>query len=227
MSRLIILLLVAFLLVNCKGTPTTNQPKTNTMNIFSDSIEIIDKLMIHHYGDLFNYMVREEVATKAWKDAGYDKLVAVVKDELAPMKARFFACEILDIKQFTYHKDVPKKMIAEIYAKALANNYTGYANSWGLLYKHNDEGTTGIIFLELWDKALPALIPLLDNDTQYLYAGSEEATVGNAYRFRVKDFAAYYIGKITRIPVVYHESHEARDKEIEALKEALKDYKKD
>ncbi|MGH1338434.1 MAG: hypothetical protein ACRBFS_20130 [Aureispira sp.] len=224
MNKLILLLAASFLLIHC-NTTTKNQSKPSNIDSSSDSPPLIDKLTNGYYGDLFNYMVREEVANKVWEEASYEQLIALVKQETAPMKARFFACEILEIKQLDYWKEVPKETIARIYATALAENYTGYANSWGFLYEHNDEGTTGIMFLELWDKALPALISLLDNNTQHSYAGSKEATMGNAYRFRVKDFAAYYIGKITRIPVAYHNSLENRDKEIAALKVALKDYK--
>lgn len=190
-----------------------------------DKDKIIEKLVNNSYGDLFNYIVRKEVAQKAIEDAGVEQLIVIVQKEAAPMKARFFACEILEVDNISHLAVVPEQTLALIYAQALANNYTGYANSWGFLYEHDDEGTTGIMFLELWDKALPALIPLLDNDTQHSYAGSREATMGNAYRFRVKDFAAYYISKITRIPVKYHNSLENRDKEIAALKVALKDYK--
>jgi hypothetical protein len=198
-----------------------------TMNNSPNKDKIIEKLVNDSYGDLFNYVVREEVAQKVWEEAGYTTLIAIVKDEEASMKARFFACEVLDIQQFTYRRDIKKETIAQIYAQALANNYTGYANSWGFLYEHDDEGTTGIMFLELWDKAVPALIPLLEDETQHLYHGSREATMGNSYEFRVKDFAAYYLSKITRIPVPYHKKHEDRDQAIEKLKEGLKEYKPD
>lgn len=226
MNKLILLLIGSFFLLY-SNTVVKGQFKLKDMDSFSDANEIVEKLMNEHYGDLFNYVVREEVAEKAYKDAGFDQLIAIVKDELAPMKARFFACEILDIEDFSNLASVPKETLAKIYATALAENHTGYANSWGFLYEHDDEGTTGIIFLGLWDKAVPALVELLDNDTQHLYHGSKEATIGNAYRFRVKDFAAYYIGKITRIPVTYHNSLENRDKEIAALKVALKSYTPD
>ena len=230
--RIVMLGLVACLLI-CKACAEAQSKTTKMDTLSSDLVEITDKLVEEHYGYLFNYAIRERVAEKVWEDAGYDKLLRIAKSEQAPMKARFLACEILHIKDFTSLANIPEHTLARIYAQALANNYTGMANSWGLLYKykgqyeHRNIGLTAGMFLELWDKALPSLIELLDDVTVYLYDGSEEATVGNAYKFRVKDFAAYYIGKITRTPVAYHERHEDRDKEIEKLKKVLKNYKSD
>ena len=70
----------------------------------------------------------------------------------------------------------------------------------------------------LGERAIPELVKLLDNETVHRYHGSEAATVGNAYRFRVKDFATYYICRVKNIKPVYHETHAARDAEIEKLK---------
>jgi hypothetical protein len=33
----------------------------------------------------------------------------------------------------------------------------------------------------------------------------EEATVGNGYKYRIKDFAAFYLGRITGTPIAFHE----------------------
>lgn len=215
------ILLITVNLLACHSNQST------TMNNFPDKDKIIKKLVNNSYGDLFNYIVRKEVAQKAIEDAGVEQLIVIIREEAAPMKARFFACEILEVDNRIHLAVVPEQTLAQIYAQALANNYTGYANSWGFLYEHDDEGTTGIMFLELWDKAVPALIPLLEDETQHLYHGSREATMGNSYEFRVKDFAAYYLSKITRIPVPYHKKHEDRDQAIEKLKEGLKEYKPD
>ena len=224
--------LVACLLI-CKACAEAQSKTTKMDTLSSDLIKITDKLVEEHYGYLFNYAIRERVAEKVWEDAGYDKLLRIAKSEQAPMKARFLACEILHIKDFTSLANIPKHTLARIYAQALANNYTGMANSWGFLYEHEGKyehyniGVTAGMFLELWDKALPPLIELLDDDTVYLYDGSREAMRPNERRYRIKDFAAYYIGKITRTPVAYHERHEDRDKEIEKLKKLLKSYKSD
>lgn len=139
------------------------------------------------------------------------------------MKARFLACEVLFDKHFTFVPGVGPAAVAEIYAHALAHNLTGVANSWGLLYEHDDAGPVGIRFVMIGEPAVPALVGLLDDASRPLgYAGGEDATVGNAYGFRVKDFAAFYLGRIKRISVAFHQCLEDRDREISALIQTLR-----
>ncbi len=180
-------------------------------------------LVNNSYGDLFNYAIRDSIIDKIWNEPNIHRLLEdIINNQAAPMKARFIACEVLFEKHFIFVHDVGAEKVAEIYAVALKNNLTGMANSWGFLYEHDDEGPVGIRFLSISQKAVPNLEKLLDNDDQSMvYAGSKEAMVGNAYRFRIKDFAAYYISKITRIPVHYYQDHDNRDVEIEKLKAAL------
>lgn len=189
----------------------------------SSSDELASKLAGGAYGDLFNYAVREEAVDRVWAEPdSLARLEAVVRDPDAPLQARFLACEVLFDKHFVFASEVGEALVAGIYADALRGNLTGMANSWGLLYEHDDEGPVGIRFIMMGAAAVPALRPLLDDaGTDLVYAGSEEATVGNAYHFRVKDFAAYYLGKIKRVPVAYHADVEARDREIEALRNKL------
>ena len=114
------------------------------------------------------------------------------------------------------------EQIAAVYAQALVDNYTGMANSWGLLYGHEDDGPAGIAFLIIGEKAIPALVKLLDDDAAGPeYQGSEEATVGNGYHYRIKDFVAYYIGRILNKRLKYFPHPADRDKQIEGLKKSL------
>lgn len=108
--------------------------------------------------------------------------------------------------------------VAPIYATALAQNTTGMANSWGLLYEHEDKGPVGSIFSLLGEEGLLALLLLLDNPTIHLYHGSETATVGNKDQFQVRDFAAYYMSQILNKPSSCQTDRAARDQEIERLK---------
>jgi hypothetical protein len=113
-------------------------------------------------------------------------------------------------------------VIAEVYAHALEQNLTGMANSWGLLYELDDAGPVGIRFVMLGEAAVPALVRLLDNaGAPLIYDGSKEATVGNAYHYRIKDFAAFYLGRIRRIPVTFHRELAERDQEIARLEQQL------
>lgn len=146
---------------------------------------------------------------------GVAPLKAIVIDEKAPTKARLLACEVLIKNEFTFLRDEEVKIdrVAAIYTNALVNNTTGMANSWGFLYE-----PIGIMLVMLGEEAIPELVKLLDNETIHRYHGSEEATVGNGYQFRVKDFAAYYICRIKNIEAIYHKTHAAQDTEIEKLK---------
>lgn len=189
----------------------------------TDTDELAHKLVTGAYGDFFNYVVRDAAVARVWAEPdSLARLEAIAGDRSAPMKARFLACEVLFEKHFVFVPDVGAERVAGIYAYALVNDLTGMANSWGLLYEHDDEGPVGIRFVMLGDQAVPALLELLDNDARSLtYAGSEEATVGNRYQFRIKDYAAFYLGKIKRIPVPFHQLPEHRDREIETLERAL------
>ncbi len=66
-----------------------------------------------------------------------------------------------------------------------------------------------------------ATLLLIASDTIF-YEGSQEATTGGSLKYRVKDAAAFYLGKIAGIPVKFYEQNADRDAEIERLKEALK-----
>jgi len=90
------------------------------------------------------------------------------------------------------------------------------------LYEHEDEGTVGITFLALGKTAIPALSKLLDDERTHLrYEGSEDAVVGNGYGYRIKDFAAYYIGRILGKPLKYHRDLTDRNAQIDKLRKEL------
>jgi hypothetical protein len=224
MQHLIFILLVSFCSCQSKTLVSNNNSrKVEVLDSKSDTI--IKKLVEDQYGDFFNYMIHDEIIAEVWAEAGgVAPLKAIVINEEAPTKARLLACEVLMQNEFTFLSDEEVKIdrVAAIYTDALVNNTTGMANSWGLLYEHDDDGPIGITLIMLGEKAIPELVKLLDNETIHMYDGSEEATVGNGYKFRVKDFAAYYIYRIRNIEAVYHRTHAARNIEIEKLKTILK-----
>ena len=154
-----------------------------------------------------------------------DKKNSILINNNIEIEAKFLACEIFFKKDIFFMRRHPIEKIAEIYTQALVHNYTGMANSWGLLYEHEDEGTVGIEFLVFGKKAIPSLAKLLDNtNTNLEYDGSKEATVGNGYHFRIKDFAAYYIGRIMGNPLKYYPNVIDRDVQIEKLKKEIELY---
>lgn len=228
MNNLIYILLLSFCSCQAHPTPLKNNDSNKAMiNPTSDSI--LTKLVEDQYGDFFNYAVQDQIINAVWAEAGgVAPLKAIVINEEAPTKARLLACEVLMKNEFTFLRDEDVKIdrVAAVYTDALVNNTTGMANSWGFLYEHNDEGPIGIMLVMLGEEAIPELVKLLNNETMHMYHGSKEATVGNGYQFRVKDFAAFYICKIKNIKAVYYESHADRDAEIEKLKALLETNKK-
>jgi hypothetical protein len=221
--HLILMLLTSF--YSCQSNSLVSTDNTSKVELLeSRSDTIIKKLIEDQYGDFFNYAVHDQIIVDIWTEAGgVAPLKAIVINEEAPMKARLFACEVLMQNEFTFLRDEEVKIdrVAAIYTDALVNNTTGMANSWGFLYEYDDEGPVGIMLVMLGEEAIPELVKLLDNETIHSYDGSKEATIGNEYRFRVKDFGAYYICSIKNIEAVYQETHAARDKEIEKLKMLL------
>jgi hypothetical protein len=223
MQNLIFILLVS--LYSCQSNSLASTHKdSNVKALESSSDTIIKKLMTDHYGEFFNYAIQDEIINTVWEEAGGVALLkSIVINEEAPTKARLLACEVLMKREFTFLRDEDVKIdrVAAMYTDALVNNTTGMANSWGLLYEYDDEGPIGIMLVMLGAEAIPELVKLLDNETIHMYHGSKAATIGNGYQFRVKDFAAYYICGIKNIEAVYHETHAARDTEIEKLKTLL------
>lgn len=175
------------------------------------------------YGTFYNYYNHEETIDSIWGiEENHGLLYEIVEDVELNGKARFLAAEILFSRELTFLSRFKGEMVAGIYADALVNNYTGNANTWGLLYEPDDFGPVGIRFDMIGKAAIPTLVGLLDNsDHGTFYEGSKEATMGNSYNYRIKDFAAFYLGKIIGYELKYFESFEQRDEQIEALKKEL------
>ncbi len=181
------------------------------------------KLTDWEFGDFFVYPMHDQTIDKIWSDQDNHQLLDNILDDPGVSgEAKFLACEVLFKKDIEFMQRHSPEQVAEIYASALSNDLTGMANSWGLLYQEQDDGPVGIAFLTIGERAIPALVRLLDDErTSLKYQGSIEATVGNGYRYRVKDFAAYYIGRIRGKPLKYYPNLADRDRQIEGLKEEL------
>jgi len=185
--------------------------------------DLARKLMTRAYGDFFVLPAHDQTIERIWADPqNRPALNALASDATQPLAARFLAAEVLFARDVTFTARVGPAVVADIYAHALAQDLTGMANSWGLLYEHGDAGPVGIRFIMLGEPAVPALSRLLDNDASPLmYSGSKEATVGNGYHYRIKDFAAYYLAQIRRVPIVFHPEPAKRDQEIARLQQRL------
>jgi hypothetical protein len=171
------------------------------------------------YVDLFMRQ-DDDALTAIWTRPGAPaELEEVALSEGAPGLARFLAAEIL----FRNRKDFPGAAaagrLAPAYAKALSENFTTMANPWGL--PGSLDGLAAQHFLALGKAALPELEKLLENSSGVLYGGSKEATVGNSYRFRVKDVAASLIAAIEGKQLDLDLDPARRDHEIEKLRRSL------
>jgi hypothetical protein len=185
--------------------------------------ELVRRLMTDDYGMVFYWPQHDVTIAKIWAEPGNPpQLESIVADPASPGRARLIAAEALFANDIGFLSRVDGRAVAELYADALAKNYTGHANAWGLLWENDRPGPVGVRFLMLGEAAVPALRGLLDNETLVdWYAGSEEASIGNAAQYRVKDFAAYYLGDIVGRPVPFRRDRAGRDQEIAKLREAL------
>jgi hypothetical protein len=142
------------------------------------------------------------------------QLAQLVLDDSASDEARFLAAEILFRKQENFPPQDSKERLGRLYAIALQNAQSG--NLWGL--PGYLDSLPAEHYVSLGESALATLMPLLDDEREVLYEGSREATYGNSYRYRVKDFAAFYISQILDIPYEVHVEPTERDAEIEPLR---------
>ncbi|MFT6502551.1 MAG: hypothetical protein ACJASQ_002678 [Crocinitomicaceae bacterium] len=192
----------------------------DSLSLDKKSKAFANQLINRSFGEFFIYPMHDNTINTIWSDTNNHVLMdRIMTASDISMEAKFLVCEIYFKKDHRFLERYFIKDIAEIYASALVNNYTGMANSWGLLYEHEDAGTAGAVFLILGDLAIPTLTKLLEDDRILLsYNGSIESTIGNGYKFRIKDFAAYYIGEILNTPLKYFPENPERDSQINELK---------
>lgn len=195
----------------------------SAMNTESTTAAFARKLTDREFGEFFIYPMHDETIDRIWRDPENRELLDdVLNDTTISNEAKFLAAEVFFKKDILFMQRHAPEKVAAIYADGLSNNRTGMANSWGLLYERQDEGTAGTAFLTIGEKAIPPLAELLDDERTHLkYQGSIEATIGNQYGYRVKDFAAYYIGRILGKPLTYYPDISDRDAQIERLKKEL------
>lgn len=159
-------------------------------------------------------------------DAGWDgdSLLAVARDDAYGPNARLNACELLLRRDERRFKSlIGEATVAEVYASALQAGAADL-NEWGFLGL-GDVGALGLRLVACGESAVSALLPLLDvKRSAGSYSGSKEATLGDDDFARVRDFAAFFISKIRRLPFKFHRDDFARrDAEIERLKDSLRD----
>jgi hypothetical protein len=182
----------------------------------SGSSDLAKELIDLGYVELFMRQDDDSLSAIWTRPDAPARLEELAVGEDAPGLARFLAAEILFRKQKDFPTAAAASPLASVYAKALSDNFTTMANPWGL--PGSLDGQVAQHFLALGKAALPQLEKLLDNRDEILYGGSKEATVGNSYRFRVKDMAASLIAALAEKQLELDPDPARRDREIETLR---------
>jgi hypothetical protein len=177
--------------------------------------DVAKRLEAEGYKGLFMTMSNKPVE-EVWAQAGAAGLDAVIADPDASSKARYLAAEIRFRKDPAYRPADPAGL-ARAYADALREEVI--ANPWGMPGELDEP--LGKHLVALGEPAVPALVPLLAETRAISYSGSKEATVGNEYKMRVKDFAAFFIARIRNRPLKLDVDPAVRDKVIADLQASL------
>lgn len=206
-------------MLSCAGRSSTPEPPISNQER-PVSLSLAQKLVTDAYGTAFLWPQHDAVIERVWSEPGNAaQLEALIDDRQAPLKARLLAAEVLFKRDFAFLDRHDNTEVARIYADALARHTVPAANVWGLLWINEQVGELGGRFIMLGADAVPALRALLDDNTIVdWYMGSEDATLGNGARFRIRDFAAYYLARITNQPLAFHPDFAGRDAEIARLK---------
>jgi hypothetical protein len=181
-------------------------------------MSVADQLSRSGYHGLFQAGDRN-AAPAIWAAGdGRGALEEIVSGDGYDDLQRLLAAEVL--VEFGARGDA--ETLGRIYARGLALTGAGAlpANAWGLLW-HDDEGPLGAHLRATGEAVVPHLATLLGDDGDLVYEGSQEATLGNDFEYRVKDAAAYYIGVLTGHEVPFHEDLADRDAEIARLRTSL------
>ena len=210
-------LICLFVLVACSSS---YKPSDNKENMSKKPLE--ETITAIGYREFF--MTGSETKLDSVWGSGNNRsdLEGLITAENTSAYAKFLSAEILrhfEIEILPQYKSE----LSDAYVAALENtNKWGLnGNLWGFLYEQNDIGPLGNQLLKIGEKAVSALTGLLENEGIISYEGSKEAMLGNSYQYRVKDVAAFYLSKITGVPIHYYPDLEERNKEIKRFEKEL------
>ncbi len=178
---------------------------------------LADALVSTGYTDLF-LRADHDAMDRLWTEYSADGFERLIDDPAVGTQARFLAAEVVFAMAEQLPANCDRALVAAAYADAMAHDYMGVANPWGL---PKQVGPVGLHLFELGKVATPYLLPLLDDDARVYYGGSEAATVGNSYAYRVKDLAAAFLSAIELRPYGIVKDPVERDQRIEALRKLL------
>lgn len=182
--------------------------------------ELAQRLAHEGYAGLF--LAGDSSTASDVYDGNGPALQAIVGDGQAGALERVLAAEVL--YGCGDGPDADRDTLAGIYTRALAltGSHTLPGNLWGTLWASpGDDGPLGTHLLAQGEAAVPGLLALLGDEHPVAYEGSREAMLGNAQRYRVKDAAAFFLGRVLGREVPFHDAHDERDAEIGRLEAAL------
>jgi len=175
--------------------------------------ELAAELAARGYTDLFMRAGTEDL-DRVWnRPRGPQELEALAVDPSASWEPRFLAAEILFRKRPGFPRSDQRAALASVYVEALRHATMG--NPWGL--PGELDGDAARHLMSLGEPVAVALEPLLDDQRRIPFWGSKEATLGNSFAFRVKDFAASFMNAIRGRPYVLHIDPSDRDADIQKL----------
>jgi hypothetical protein len=216
---LIFLSLSSFALINWNGcAPMTPHDSTSRLD------SLAGRLSSCSVSDMSTGLAMDPKVNDLWREFPEGELYAnLVEDARRPDAVRFGAALVLRSKDAERFRKTEPHALAQVFATALKKNLAGYAYPWGWLWAPGDPvGLLGQVFLEIGRPALPALEALLDDSTpRDIYMGSEEATEMAMRRYRVKDFAAFYIAQILKLDLPWEPDLAKRDEAIAKLRAQL------
>jgi hypothetical protein len=223
------LLLLILVIPACSGT---SKEKQTSIPSYTPRYDSLARHLVQT-GDIdFFHRMDYKLVDSFW-DKGKNEaaLMEIVSQRHYDDLARLLASEILFHSQKNYPPVELEDTLGYVYARALyitgdTRTFPLMGNEWGFMYFNDKDGIVdydalGSHLMKIGRKAVPYLKPLLSDTSIIVYWGSEEATIGNSLKYRVKDAAAYYIGKITGNAVRFYENNADRDAEIERLKKKL------
>lgn len=174
--------------------------------------------------DIANGLSADPQVNAIWNEYPEASLyTTLVEDTRRPEPVRFAAALILRSKSAEQFKKTSPPAVAQVLATALKQDLAGNAAPWGWLWAPGDPlGLLGQIFIEIGRPAQQPLEVLLDDTTaRDTYPGSEEATEMAMRRYRVKDFAAFYLAKIFKLDLPWEQDLTKRDEAIAKLREQI------
>lgn len=177
--------------------------------------EIANYLLRKGYGQLF--LQTSDDINLLWNNLSVrNNLYEIILNETYMTIQRFLASEIFFIKENTFPFPDTYSILSTIYATQLADSVSLQANIWCMPGYYCGESGKNII--RIGNTIIPNLISLLSQKDYVYYEGSEEATLGNEFKYRINDLAAYFICQICHLDYKIKINEYERDEEINKIK---------